>query len=66
MSTPVIVWIAIIGLFIAVVIVRLTVSVIRSSGHLPSIFSIGTEREEFYVPGDSFYNEEEEYMYDEA
>lgn len=56
MSTPVIVWTAIIGLFIAVVVIRFAIEMVKHfhKGHrygIP-IFQFGSEREEFFIPGD--------------
>lgn len=68
MISPVIVWIAIIGLFMAFIVIRFTVGLAHHfHKHHPKrmrLFSIGSEREEFYVPGDRLHDEHDQ-PYDE-
>lgn len=63
MNTSIIVWISIVGLFIMLLFIRLVLNIIRHAhrirpGHL---ISIGTEREEFSLPGDPMTAEEDDY-----
>lgn len=61
MSTPVMVWSIVIGLFVAAVALRFAMEVVRychedHTKGLP-LFQRGTEREEFFVPGDPTYDD---------
>lgn len=68
MSTPVIIWTAIIGLFIAVIVIRFAVEMVKyfheDHSHGMPIFQSGSEREEFFVPGDTL-EKDDDLLYDE-
>ncbi len=53
METPLIVWCCTVGLILFLLIVRLMPHHISNRKRRIRIFEIGTEREEFFVPGDS-------------
>mgnify|MGYP001029944643 FL=1 len=53
METPLIVWCCTVGLILILLILRLMRHHISNRKHRIRIFEIGTEREEFFVPGDS-------------
>lgn len=61
MNTPLITWLCIAGTFAAIVLVRLIRIIVKDRCH---IIEIGTEREEFFIPGDPDPNDEY-YDYDE-
>lgn len=54
MNTPIIVWLSVIGMFAMFLIIRVAIRIIRHFHgiHPSKIISIGSEREEFFVPGD--------------
>ncbi|MDO4172625.1 MAG: hypothetical protein Q4E63_01765 [Prevotellaceae bacterium] len=63
MSTPLLTWSVIVGLLVITTLIRLTRAVyVFVKGH-GSIIEIGTEREEFFIPGD--YLHDRDYDYEE-
>lgn len=66
MNTPLITWACIVGLFIVILLVRLWhAAIFCSKGDKESILSFMSEREEFYVPGDSLSRKENEEAYED-
>lgn len=63
MNTPLLTWSVIVGLLIITTALRIMRAVRHNSkGHGP-IIEIGTEREEFFIPGD--YLHDRDYDYEE-
>ncbi len=62
MNLPLITWSCIVGLFAVIVLVRIVYHGYNSRVH-HRLFEIGTEREEFYVPGDRMKTYNGEYDY---
>lgn len=65
MSTPLIVWSLIVGLFIVVLIARLYHVARLCPGHREKLLGFMTEREEFYIPGDPNPRKTDEYDYED-
>lgn len=60
MNTAVITWISILGLFAVILLVKVCRMAFHSRQHHP-LFEVGSERDEFFVPGDpEFIYEEDE------
>lgn len=64
MNTPLITWGLIVGLFIAILLVRLYRAASSHSKNKESLVSFLKEREEFYIPGDPNPRETDEYDYE--
>lgn len=62
MNTPLITWSCIVGLLILLVIVRTTHSLISNNSRKHRFITFGSEREEFFIPGDPV--DEEDYDYE--
>lgn len=52
MTTPLITWFCIVGLFVVILVVRLCHTLKTYTKRKNHIFGFMTEREEFFVPGD--------------
>ena len=64
MNTPLITWGCIVALFVIVLIVRLYRAVTFCAKGRHRFISFGSEREEFYIPGDpDIHKANEEYDY---
>lgn len=59
MLTPLIIWSSIVGLFLFVLVLRPIISVFRYVVRHQRIIEIGSERDEFYVPGDPLDKDDE-------
>ncbi|MDE6277140.1 MAG: hypothetical protein K2M06_03440 [Muribaculaceae bacterium] len=55
MSTPLIIWGSVAGLLVLLLIANIMHAILLSKHH---IIRMGSEREEFYVPGDALHDED--------
>ncbi len=51
MDTPMLTWAVIVGLFVVILLIRFGRGIYRYA-HAHHIIQLGSEREEFYLPGD--------------
>lgn len=65
MNTPLITWACIVALFVIILFVRLLQSVHSHHERKRQLLSFGSEREEFFAPGDANPNTDGAYVYDE-
>lgn len=61
MNTPLITWSCIVGLFLLLVIVRSTHSLISYRNRKHRFVTLGSEREEFFIPGDPVNEDDYDY-----
>ncbi len=60
MDTPIITWSIVVGLLSAFMAIKTFRDINSRGGHRHRLFEIGSERDEFYVPGDAIKAEDYE------
>lgn len=66
MNTPLITWACIVGLFLIILLVNIIHSAYVNGRGKHKLVSLGSEREELYIPGDPDPRKTSDYDYDDS